>query len=661
MSGVPVAADRPQPGDQPPLQVSTTPVAANNTTVQHERPSDVSEDGNTEALRQWLSSRLLTRLNESAVAISQREYQRGKALLGSEFTSRLEQYVDVAGETNDPTDDQIAERIRDATTQQRSFAEAVETYEETYERYQQARANGNTTAARQYARTLQNQSAQITALNQSLTETYEDLTASGVTVGQTPAAISNVTTTIAAQQAQIQSQTFVETRLRVSVNQTTVSFTDPLRVTGQLTTTNGTPVANQSIEIRIFQRQYTTTTASDGSFAVWYRPVALPVTATTTTIAYAPRPTAPYLGTTTTFPVAVQQVTPSLTPIVQTPSVQYGDTAIVTVRVTVSGQPVPSVPVTATLAGQTVNRTTRRGTVTLKQQIPASLSVGNRSLTLTHAREGLAVAPATTTTSITVTETQTDLTVTATTAAKQIMVRGRLTTTTGNGVSAQPVSLTIGDAVVTATTNETGWFRRTVNATTVTENASMIPITGRFDGQGTNLAPTEATTMASLSQPEVDPGVIDWSLETLTGLLAGILLTVLLAVLMWRRRRASTPMATGGDDLDAPDIASTGATSDAANQWLTLAQDRLTTGPNHHPNRAVTAAYAAIRAAFADQIENADSLTHREFRTACATHLDLEDESALETVIQGYEQTTFAQLDSARADDVVQAAKTLVK
>lgn len=665
VSTIPIAAAHSQPGNSPPLQQTTpTPSStANNSTVQHERPSNVSERGNTEALQQWLVGRLTNRLNDSAVAVSQSEYQRGREVLGSDFESQLEQYVDVAGDTDGTTDDQTAEQIREARTQQQSYADAVATYETTYERYQQARENGNTTAARQYARELTNQSVRINELNQSVVETYEDLEASGITVGQAPTAISNVSNRVAAQQAQVQSQTFRATRLQITTNQTAVSFTNPLPVTGRLTTTNGTPVANQSIQLQVFEREYSTTTGSNGSFTVQYRPVALPVNATTITVSYVPGATSPYLGNDTTVPVRVRQVTPSLSLTVSNSSVQYGDRLTVYANVTVSNRSVPSLPVSATLAGQTVTRTTERGTVRLTRRIPASLTAGNQSLLVAHTREGLAIAPVTATVPLSVVQTLTELSVRSTASAQQVTVRGRLRTTAGNGVSAQPVTITIGETVVTTTTNETGWYRRTVNATEVATNTSTTPITVEFDGRGTNLGASQATTTVSLPQT-VDDVSERWSSELLIVLFGGVLLTGLLAAIAWRRRRSDDTVAAPRNDTssDSPRAASSDTSLNRADQWLALAEDHLSATTDTDPNRAVVAAYAALRASFADQIDNAETLTHREFRAACSSHLDTDDETALETVIQGYEQATFAQtLTTVHADDVVAAATTLIE
>jgi ferritin-like metal-binding protein YciE len=74
------------------------------------------------------------------------------------------------------------------------------------------------------------------------------------------------------------------------------------------------------------------------------------------------------------------------------------------------------------------------------------------------------------------------------------------------------------------------------------------------------------------------------------------------------------------------------------------------------------AAYAALRAAFERSDDVSAALTHREFRAACESHIEEPNTTALETVIEGYEQAIFAQgIDAADAEAVVAAAETVIQ
>ncbi|WP_445087724.1 hypothetical protein [Halobellus sp. GM3] len=657
----PVAALQSTP-DNPVFQQTTpTPAHANNSTVQHERPDSVSESGDTEAVRQWLSGRLARQLNGSAVAISQSEYQRGQDLLGPEFESRLEQYVDVAGETDTSSDDQTGEQIRETATQQQTYAETVVSYNRTYEQYLDARQSGNTTAARQYARTLENQSTQINELNQSLTDLYGELAQSGVEVGTAPESISTVSQQIARQQASIREQTFVATELQVSVTQSAVSFTEPLAITGQLTTANGTPIANQSIQLQVYERRYTAVTNATGTFTIQYRPVTLPVSANSTTISYLPNAASPYLGSNTMFPVEVQQVTPTVTATISQSTVQYGDQIAIQVNVTTNGQPVPALPITATLAGSTVNQTTSAGTTRLTRRIPPSLSVGSATLSISHAQTALAIGPVTATESIMVESTATALTVQTSTDSSQLTVRGRLTTAAGSGIPNQPVTLGLGPTVTTVTTNETGAYQWQTDATALEMNATTPTLTARFDGRGTNLASAAADTQVTLPDASTGDSAGDvWDSNILLWTGGGVLLLVtLIGAIRWIRDPSES---TSNETPDGAFDAASGANkhSGVARKLLDRARDGLQASATE-PEQSVITAYAALRTAMADRSGISPSLTHREFRRACESQLDDVEKADLVTVIDGYEQAVFAgTLDPNRAGEVVAAATAII-
>jgi len=78
-------------------QATETPTE--NGTVQHERPEAAGESGDLQALQRWLDGRLSGQLESSTVALSEGEYERARAMLGDDYDERLDQYVDVAGET----------------------------------------------------------------------------------------------------------------------------------------------------------------------------------------------------------------------------------------------------------------------------------------------------------------------------------------------------------------------------------------------------------------------------------------------------------------------------------------------------------------------------------------------------------------------------------
>lgn len=633
----------------------------NNSTVQHKDPSRVSEGGDTAALQRWLASDLSGRLSQSAIEISEDEYERGQTLLDDEFESRLDQYVTVAGETDGTADDQVGDRIREAATKQRSYAEALSEYQTTYDRYQRARRTGNTTAARRYARTLGNRSTELRELNTSLTSTYSELDQSGVGTDQAAEAIANTTRAVIATQSEVQADTFVETRLTITAPDTTASFIDPLPVTGQLTTGNGTAVTNRSIQIRIFERTYTTTTDRNGSFVVQYRPVSLPVTARNTAVRYRPTATAPYLGTEATLPINVTQVTPAATAAVQRSPVRYGDRISVVVYVTVAGRPVPSLPIRMNRTDSTVSRTTAGGTAQLRRQVPATLASGQTRFTVSHDREGLAVGPVHTTASVRVATSETTLTAEAASrAADTVRITGRLRTAAGTPISAQPVTITIGNTTTTTITNATGGYQQQVALPEAGVNGSTTA-TLRFAGTSTNLAPTETTVQLPTSR--VSSGDAVRTSAAVQWVFLGVLAVgAAVGGYLYQRRRAAqaglTPDTAG--DADQPPPEADQLTE--AQELIRHARERLVATDGADPTVPAVAAYAALRAATEPYDELPDALTHREFRSACESQLKGIDTVALATVIEGYERAVFAPaVDAVDAEAVVTAAEELVQ
>jgi hypothetical protein len=131
---------------------------------------------------------------------------------------------------------------------------------------------------------------------------------------------------------------------------------------------------------------------------------------------------------------------------------------------------------------------------------------------------------------------------------------------------------------------------------------------------------------------------------------------------LWHRRRSAQAIPDSDGHGNADDTVSTDDSVPAAQQWLDHARARLTASPDADPIIPTVAAYAALRAAGERYDDLPNTLTHREFRAACETHVDGIDPAALDTVIDGYEQAVFAQtLDVSDVDDVVTAAEELVQ
>jgi len=640
-----------------------TPSSTNNTTVQHERPDAVSQAGDSQRVSQWLEGRLASQLGGSAIEISQGQYERAKDRLGDDYDTRLEQYVEVAGETDSEADDRTAETLQETRQDQQEFANATQDYQNTYEEYQTARERGNETAARQAARELEALSQRISTTNQSLGTRYEQLeNQTSTETDGTQKAISNTTQTILAQQETVRTETLVETRLRVRTNGSAVSFTNPMRLTGQVTTANGTTVANETARVAIGNRTYQTRTNESGVFTVVYRPVSLPVNATNATIRYRPPVESPYLGATSTAQVNVTQVSPSLSATVTPTTGGYNDVLEVQVVATVDGHVVPSLPLEATLGSSSVSTlTTDQGEAVLTQRVPVAISPGQRSLRIEHTRDDIAISPASTTPAVTVTATTTNLSIASTARDSRVRLQGRLTTVDGQGVSGQRVVVSAGDTTRSVVTNRTGWYQVTILNVSESQvsDTSAVPVTARFDEAGTNLNSSRATTTVSL--PRVVRESVDSSGIPLSSsqLLVGSLLAGLLLIggVVWARREDSfnDPTSHTAESTTQP---AESETTEVPQQWLDRARSALADGDSQ---TAAVVAYSAVRSHMEDEKGLASTLTHREFRSVSEAELTDTDRAMLAAVSIAYEQATFTStITTEMATEAVEAAVSLL-
>jgi len=638
----------------------TTATPTNNTTVQHERPESVSQSGDSQRVSQWLEGRLSEQLQGSAIEISEGQYEQGQELLGDEYDSRLEQYVDVAGETEGTDDDESAETFRETQQNQREFGETVQSYRETKDEYDEARANGNETRARAAARRLESLSENTTALNRSLNRNYRTVAnQTGRNFDQSEEAVATTTRNITTQQATVREQTFVTTQLTVKTNGTRVAFDAPLGISGQVTTANGTAVGNQPARIVVFGRAYSVETDGDGRFAVTYRPVSLPVNASEVAVQFRPTETSPYLGSEQNVSVNVRQVTPTLAVSTSPAQAGYGETVTTTVMATVGNRSVPSLPLATTFGGVTRTRVTNAsGMARIAHRVPAAVSTGDQSISVRHGLANRAVGPITETASVSVTSTPTMLSVAADRVGGRFVIEGRLRTEGGTRIPDQSVSVAVGESVQTVETNESGWYRTSVRNVTGTagENASAVPVTARFDAAGGNLQSSRAET--SITVPgSASTGILPWS-ETLSLAVGGgvVSLVVLAGTVVWVRRDGD--VETPEETAVTPESSDDRLGGPTSQQWLDDAETTLVAGDR---KGAAIATYAAVRAGLGQRIDLSDTMTHTEFLAVCGTEIDDIDIEALSTVVAAYEQATFAgHIESNEVRTALRAAKRLL-
>ncbi|MDS0261430.1 hypothetical protein NDI56_18675 [Haloarcula sp. S1CR25-12] len=652
-----------QPG---PSAQQATPGDGSNATVSQERPGSVSEQGDVQRLRGYLERSLFDKLRQSTRDLSAERFDSARSALGAGYASDLRRYSEVANETGNQTDDRTVATLRALGASQREFTNTTATYTTTLRQYRGARARGNESGAREYARDLERLANATRAQNESLRAQYRTLEArTGTETDELRTEVRSVARTVSREQETVRAESFVGTTLDVETNGTDVSFTDPMAITGQLSTDRGEPVDDQRVRLRVGNRLYRTTTNASGSFTVRYRPVSIPANATTVRVQYVPRSSLGYFGARANVSANVTQVPLTLSTTGTPQSVGYGEAVSTRLTATAGGRPVPSLPVTQTLGTTTVGTvTTGNGTSTISQRVPASLATGETTLRVTQSRSDLAVGPAETATAINVTPTETALSVGVVTAGEAVTMRGRLTTAAGASIANQSVRVAFGDFQSTVTTNRTGYFQLQVaeGSNNASFSAGELLVTATFTGTGTNLDGSESETIVQVPGSSGGigatlAGLVDDEITLLEGVGGGFLLVLIGALVVWSRRDTDTAEPT--PEAVEPEVPSTDDdTVEYSREWLDLARSTLS---SNEPEMAAVAAYSAVRSRLAHEADLPDALTHREFVTACHKRLESDRLSALSDVSVAYERASFkGSITYDGAVDAIDAATTVV-
>ncbi|MFC6954592.1 DUF4129 domain-containing protein [Halorubellus litoreus] len=634
--------------------------SSNGTTVQHEDPDAVDENGDLGAVKGWLSSRMLNSLQESSVQITQGQYEAGKRALGDEYTGFLGQYVDVAGETDARADDRTANTLNATRAAQRTYANTSQEYEATYEAYQEAKANGNDARARELARELTTLSEELRRSQRRLNETYTRLgNLTGQNLSSTVEEFESVTENVTEEASTIQAEELVATELTVSVDDDTISFLEPAVLRGQLRVLGNASMPDE-VRLRIGGRTRTVGVAENGSIRTEYRPRTTPVGDQRLPVAFVPDPTSLYVGTNASVNVTVVGVTPRVT-VDDVTAAGYGDRVPVAGRVTVDGVAVDDVPVAVTVAGSTLAtvRTGADGRYRATPRLPADVSPGEVTVRVRAGETGRAVDANVSRSTLLVETTGTDLSLDATaTNDDRVQLSGTFTTDDGTPVGDQRVVVRVaGERVAVTRTDADGRYRTTarVDATTGTVTVRAV-----YDGTGTNLADSSASQQIELQAaggsgdggPSTGPGA--------TGIVAqlvavgpylggGLAVVVALAVAVrWRRQSTSSTEADvewATDPKPARPDSSTAGTL----------EDRLDELADSDPNSQVQSTYHALRNALRGHLDISRTATHWElYRAVVADAPELDDD--LRTVVEAYERVTFAETDVD--DDQAAAVRT---
>ena len=662
-------------------QTGTGPT--NNTTVAHENPATVDDGGNVSELEGWLSGRLSETLINCSEGLEVGRYdacnQTGNA------PDWLDKYVNVTRESD--SDANKTTEFKRASENQSEYANDVREFRKTVEQYRTARQNGNTQRAQRLARQAQRTARSINETGGQLTRDYRTIgngTAQNLSaaINTTQRITQNVTTVAES----ISVEQFRNTTITATAADRRIAFDDPLRVTGRLTTANGTPLADRSIVLQAGDQRRRTTTDEAGRYAISYRPALLSLDTRRVSLRYRPTTQSVFRSNRTSVPVSVRQVQPTVQASADPQTVGFGDLLSVTGRVAVNDTAVRSLPVATSIDGQELRfasggraRTAASGRFRMARKLPADVDTGRQTVRVTLPIENRSLGNANALVPVTVTSTPTALSINASQQSVNgsavggpiVRVEGQLTAD-GTPLRNRSVAIGLNDSSTDVTTGENGSYTANI---TVPESvfagqtgSVMTTVAVTYDGADTNLESSRRNTSIQLTVPTQTRGFLEqfvnafvalpWTNRLLIGL--GLLFVVGYATHRFREwvgfdvsDGSTTEQTTTGDGDTLTNE------EDVQPSLLTTARDRLSTGDSA---TAVGLAYTAVRRALQRDLGLTGTHTHWEFFDA---YLDRDTGErrldAFRRLTELYERATFSQrsLSTEMASSALEDAQTV--
>ena len=653
----------------------TNETSGTNATTPHRNPETVSEDGDTDRVAAYLSGQLSGLIGASTQNISAGQYDQARSLLGDEYNETLSQYISVTGDTGSETSAEDFERAQENAAE---LAALRAEFDATRQAYETAVDNGETQRARRLARELATLAERIDGVSVQLATELNDIeNATGTNLSSTETTVLTVQESTTETATAVSDTEFTATDLTATLSPSRFSFATPTTVSGTLYTAAGDPVQNQSVTLRVGERLYDTETNATGQFSVQYRPVFLPMNATTVPIRFVPGDISPYQSANTTVAGQVTTQTASTLLLNTTQlSTAPGQPLVVNGTVTAgTNTTLAGVPVVVDQAGQQLGttETATNGSFALPGTVPLDTPRGAIAATVRVPLSDAAVAGSTRPVNLTVTEAPTQLTLSTNltgTQAPSVGVSGTLTLASGTPLSGEPVTIYVDDtAVVTTTTGPNGRYTATVPTSALDSSVATPSVRAVFTADDRALA--ESRTTATVELPAAFTTTTSWLPQPTPALLGGAAVAVVLLIagglgrhwqwrLPWRSRGNDTGVqATAADSSASPPGQSTPSPDTSrAQALLAHAEESLATDD---PTTAVQVAYASLRSALAPTLPDSRTDTHWEFYNRCQNAgIDPIDET--EAVTAAYEEATFApaQIPPDRAQQVIETVSTVI-
>ncbi|MDJ1434303.1 hypothetical protein [Halostagnicola sp. A-GB9-2] len=644
--------------------------AETNETVPHQNPDEYDADADSDTTESWLEDQLGDRLEDSSVALSEGQYDLARDLLGEEYSERFDQYVEVSGDTGQPDSDEdetntTAELLEETGQEQQRYADLLEEYNETLEEYEQAVQAGEEDRARDLARELNELADEINSSSDELDRFYEHISVSTERdFTETRNSITEENTATQETQSRIRQTEFIQTTLHLEPDSQSASFTDPLPVSGEIETADGTALENEDVQFEVEGKTISTETDDNGFVEFSYRPTMIPLSSDSILIEYVPDNQSTYLGSETDLNVTFEQTDPWITLEGPPEALEYGDERTVEGEFSAGGHPINDVPIGITLGEeQRAEAIVDNGSFSSSVRIPADIEAGEQSISAVFPYEDRAIGATEANTSVTIVETDTELSVEPTLeeandGTEQLAVSGTFETTDGDGIATESIMIEVkGMTAKTVPTDEDGSFSTLIDLPS--DSADELEISARYDGAGSNFAPAtaEQTLVISDGSAFFGSNTVLW-----IGIGGGIALLAVIGLGLWyRKRQAGTEqpgsdMSDGSVDKEPPTEAELPVAP-----LLETAGSQLSNG---RQDTAVRNAYTAVRNTYSmDQPEQGRSFTHWEFYNWYETHFTGESRTGtqLRTLTETYEQAAFTpqHVSPSEAEDAFEAASAL--
>lgn len=687
----------PSLGGSPLAQAEQTTTSRENTSnttssaVRHRDPDTQNQRGDLIDVRRWLGGNMRQVLVDCTDGIQAAEYAACDRL-DEDYPGWMSKYIDIARKTESAQDNNVSAVLNDTRENQRDFARNVRQYRQTYDEYRQARRNGNEERARELARDLQRTSRRINRTGNDLQRNYQVISGnSTIDLDQPRQTVGNVSTNITEQSAEVISESFVATELTVDGNRTTISYRNPVRVTGHVETENGSAITSRQIILQVENRTATVTTDEAGDFSFVYRPKAIARGQQDVSISYRPAPRSIYGHSNTSLPVTVEQTQTSITLNSSRSTVAFNDATQLSGRVTAAGDPVGSVPVVISLNGVRLTRTTTNasGWYNTTTTIPASIPAGNQTLRAAFPFAGQALGGSNVSTSLSIASTPMTLSLSGSAINEsRIRIRGSLYTDTETQILMPDRTVVIsvnGETITRVQTSNTGQFSTVLTVSeAVRDNGSNVRVTARFAPVDSNLKGAQASTQVSLSASEQAIGIggllddganpLEWlSANSLPALIGGlVLLLVIGGGLIWSGvlpsgENSDTESEASDESVDATEAA-VSSDADLMSDFdmveepvsvspIEAARNALTKGDT---DTAVITAYTAVRRGF--RSDHDERQTHWEFYVDRQPALDEDEVVSLRELTEAYERAMFSpySVSGLDAEDAITAATVVL-